>query len=295
MMLASDIQAWVEATRPTDWYGKCAGLTDRVVAAFTGGPRQWYDSATDARHASGALNPDASACPAGGIHFWSYYGRAWDGSVGNWGHVTIDITGGGSDTLSATHYAHESWGVNAGLISVTGQSARPGMTYLGWARTYGDAAPLSIGAAPAGSGSRPFIIDTPKEETDMRTIRRPGDGGIHFADELGAEPVLAYISPDIDLGEYLPALDKLAPGIPGLTDREHDIMRAIAERRSSAFVARISVTVAAQLSAGVKVDEKALAASLAPLIGQAATSLGDAELRAIAEAVADEQAKRLAK
>ena len=127
MATASEIRAWVESTRPRDWYGMCAGLTDRVVAAFTGGARQWYDSATDARDASGPLNGDASKCPAGGIHYWSYTGTAWDGSRGDWGHVTIDIYGGGGSTLSATGHAYEPWGVNAGLISVASQSRRAGM------------------------------------------------------------------------------------------------------------------------------------------------------------------------
>ena len=141
---AQAIRDWVESTRPTDWYGMCAGLTDRVVAAFTDGSRQWYDSATDARNASGWLNPDASACPPGGIHYWSYYGTAWDGSQGDWGHVTIDIHGGGGSTLSATGFAYENWGVRAGLISVESQSSRAGMKYLGWAPTYGNASPLII-------------------------------------------------------------------------------------------------------------------------------------------------------
>lgn len=153
----ADIHEWVAATPPADWYGKCAGLTDRVVAVFTGAGRQWYDSATDARRASGALNPDPSTCPPGGIHFWSYYGTAWDGSRGDWGHVTIDIRGGGTATLSATGHAFEYWGVNAGLISVESQSARAGMRYLGWARTFGAASPLTITTeSTAGGDAHPL-------------------------------------------------------------------------------------------------------------------------------------------
>lgn len=174
MATIEDIRAWVDATRPDDWYGKCAGLTDRVVSAFTGGDRQWYDSATDARLASGPLNPDATACPAGGIHYWAYYGTAWDGSKGNWGHVVIDIRGGGTDCLSATGYAHEAWGVNAGLISVREQSARPGMTYLGWAPTYGAAHRLEIeNEAPAGGSAKPFTSTT-TGDADMRAVKLAG-------------------------------------------------------------------------------------------------------------------------
>lgn len=178
MGAVDDIRAWVEDTRPTDWYGKCAGLTDRVVAAFTGGPRQWYDSATDARRASGPLTLDPTTCPAGGIHHWSFYGTAWDGSEGDWGHVTIDIHGGGTDTLSATGYAHEEWGVHAGLISVAAQSARPGMRYLGWTPTYGAAATLII-PAPSGDNARPLDpAESPEEEDPtMRHLFCRDQGG----------------------------------------------------------------------------------------------------------------------
>ena len=61
MPTSEEIHGWVaNATPPkrdTGWYGYCAGLTDRVVAQFTGGSRRYYDSATDARKASGPLNP----------------------------------------------------------------------------------------------------------------------------------------------------------------------------------------------------------------------------------------------
>lgn len=171
MATPDEIRDWVaNATPPkrdTGWYGYCAGLTDRVVAQFTGGTRRYYDSATDARKASGPLNTDPSKCPAGGIHYWSYYGTAGDGSVGDWGHVTIDILGGGTATLSATGNAYEWWGLNAGLISVASQTGRAGMKYLGWSRTYGTAAPLTIttGSA-AGGGAVPF-----PEEDDMPTLQ----------------------------------------------------------------------------------------------------------------------------
>lgn len=173
MTTAAEIQGWVEGTRPTDWYGKCAGLTERVVAVFTRGGRLWYDSATEAREASGWLNPDPGACPPGGIHYWSYYGKAWDGSYGNWGHVTIDMYGGGWATLSATGHAFEDWGVHAGLISVESQSARAGMRYLGWASTYGDAAPLIItNLSTAGGDARPFEEEdmTPDQSADLKTV-----------------------------------------------------------------------------------------------------------------------------
>lgn len=154
------------ATPPSStrgWYGMCAGLTDRVVAFGTGGSRKWYDSATDARNHSAIVSRDPSKAPPGAIHFWEYWGTAWDGSYGNWGHVAIDIYGGGTDVLSATGYAHEYWALNAGLITVAAQTAR-GMTYLGWSRTYGAADILTITQdTPAGDGSHPF------EEDDMFT------------------------------------------------------------------------------------------------------------------------------
>lgn len=273
-----EIRAWVEATRPTDWYGMCAGLTDRVVAAFTGGARQWYDSATDARNASGWLNPDPTTCPAGGIHYWAYTGTAWDGSKGNWGHVTIDIDGGGTDTLSATGYAHEPWGVNAGLISVAAQSARPGMTYLGWARTYGEAAPLIIGTADAAAEkATPFI---PPQEEDMTSIKMHHlvlTDGINQAyivetatgfyipgDDYRAALVKAY---EIDL-ESLPHLN------------EYD-WNAVTDAK-------------AQSLAGYATAQAAPGADAAQIAAAVEARLRD-EFNAIPSAVVDEQAKRLTK
>ena len=164
---------------PRGWYGMCAGLTDRVVARFTGGDRQWFNSATDARRMSGALDPDASACPPGGIHFWSYVGTAWDGSRGDWGHTGPEIIGGGRGLLSATGYAYEPWALNAGLITVEAQSARPGMEYLGWAPTYGRARPLIISTeSTAGGGTAPFnpggflMALNDAEQNEMLTLLR---------------------------------------------------------------------------------------------------------------------------
>lgn len=161
MTTEADIRAFVTATRPVDWYGRCAGLTDRVVAAFTAAPRRYYDSAEVARRASGVLNPDPTACPAGGIHFWYYRGTDSRGVVAEWGHVTIDIRGGGTATLSATGAASEVWGLHAGLISVPAQSARAGMRYAGWSQRFGTAPALTI-ASPATVG--PTTPITPEDD-----------------------------------------------------------------------------------------------------------------------------------
>lgn len=225
MTTAEEIKGWVAAATPPDpdrgWYGACAGLTDRVVAFFTGGDRRWYGSATDARRASGALNPDATQCPAGGIHFWSYYGTAWDGSVGDWGHVTIDITGGGGDTLSATGHAREWWALNAGLISVAAQSARAGMQYLGWSRTYGGARPLTITTeSTAGTGSRPFEEDfmaTMTDEEKSRLLTQLDQ--IHK--ELVAQPGAGWTRARIfATGD---AVDKLVGTVDGIRKKIDDL------------------------------------------------------------------------
>lgn len=250
MTTEADIKQWVgRATPPradTGWYGMCAGLTDRVIAQFTGGSRQWYDSATDARRASGALNPDATAAPAGAIHYWSYYGNSWDGTVGDWGHVTIDIRGGGTATLSATKGAFDYWGLNAGLISVAAQTGRAGMKYLGWARTYGAAAPLTL-EMPAGENHVPGATPA-KEEDDMsmNTIRHP-NGTIYFADDLGADHLGDYKTDDIGLGEFLEASARVFGGADQLTAREFDIATAIATRRWERKKAEIVAAVVAAL------------------------------------------------
>lgn len=273
------LRGFVETATPPSatrgWYGMCAGLTDRVVAFGTGGARKWYDSATDARNNCTIVSRDPSKAPPGAIHFWSYYGTAWDGSRGNWGHVAIDIYGGGTDVLSATGYAHEYWALNAGLITVAAQTAR-GMTYLGWSRTYGAADILTITQdTPAGDGSHPFEEDDMFTDQDrallqdvQRRVRGPED------------------RPYDMLQSIEPAALEARARLRGPLTRNYDMLQSIESLISGKPPTTLELS-----------DDtvKELASSLAALLPTAVSQLTDADIAKIATAAADEQAKRLQK
>lgn len=173
MTTPEQIEAFIRATRPPwnvarqayDWYGMCAGLTYRTILECGGTvPDGPYSSAWAAYLATRIESTDPRQCPPGGVHYWDYTGLASNGQRARWGHVTLDILGGGTDTLSATGHAHEFWKRSAGLISVAAQTAR-GMEYMGWSRTYGRSNRIDITTGHiAGGGSTPF-----PEEDDMYT------------------------------------------------------------------------------------------------------------------------------
>lgn len=172
MATPEQIRKWVGTTPPTDWYGRCAGLTWQAIRYNGGVSGTPYGSATAAYNAARSAgkieSTDPSKAPAGALHYWSYYGKDYLGNYGNWGHVTLDIYGRGTDTLGATHYAHQVWGVSAGLISVAAQT-RGGMGYLGWARTYGSNQRIEITTgSSSGGGSQPFDPEDDMDATDKK-------------------------------------------------------------------------------------------------------------------------------
>lgn len=163
----TDIKRWVAGTRPYNWYNQCAGLTMSITRHFGNGPALGapgvvYATARDAYNAAanaGPIRRDASEAPAGAIHYWDYT-TTINGRRKNFGHVVVDIRGGGTHTLSATRLADPEWGENAGLISVARQTAAIGSAgrYLGWSPTYG--AKYIVNIEPEGGGS----VTPPVEE-----------------------------------------------------------------------------------------------------------------------------------
>lgn len=166
MASPEQIKKWAHKTAPRDWYGACAGLTYNTIVQ-NGGTSDAYGSATAAFNATRIEGHRAQDAPAGAIHYWSYFGTDWRGIRGDWGHVAVDIFGGGHSILSATRRYREQWAIGAGLISVAAQTV-PGMTYLGWSMTYGRRGRISI-AVPSGGGSTPFppTPTKPKEWDEM--------------------------------------------------------------------------------------------------------------------------------
>lgn len=177
MTTRGELRAWAISTRPYDWYGKCAGLTYQAIARNGGYAPDAYPSARAAMLATVIESTNPSTAPAGAVHYWDYYGTDYRGVSGNWGHVTLDLTGGGTDTLGATKYARDEWGVHAGVISVTAQTAR-GMTYRGWSRTYGARNRITITTDTTGTitggGSHPIeeYDMTPDQAAKLDTIHK---------------------------------------------------------------------------------------------------------------------------
>lgn len=158
--------------------------------------------------------------------------------------------------------------------------------------------PSTFGATPA---PKPEQED---EEMAFHRIRDPRIGEVRFADEMGNEPQHVYLSPDIGGDEWNNSLAKVFGHWQELTPREFDIVSALVERRTSAFINRIADVVArktgqvsvdttaiakavseAVIAQGVKVDAKAIAATVE-------ASLQD-EFARIPKDVANEQAERM--
>lgn len=181
MATPEQIEATIRAIRPPwntvrqafDWYGMCAGLTYRTILENGGTTTNPYGSAWLAYLDTRIESAVASKAPPGAIHYWDYTGVASNGQRARWGHVAIDILGGGTDVLSATGHAHEVWNKSAGLISVPAQTAR-GMKYLGWSHTYGRSNRLNISTPANGGGSTPFDPQeddmTPEQATQLDAI-----------------------------------------------------------------------------------------------------------------------------
>lgn len=180
MTTPQEIRKFVNSTRPKNWYGQCAGLTYRTIKECGGhSPDAPYPSARAAYLATKIASTDYRTAPPGAIHYWDYTGTDDRGNIARWGHVAIDIYGGGHHVLSATGYAHEYWGEKAGLITVPNQSAR-GMPYLGWSYTYGRSNRLSI-TIPDQAAGQPTPTPTPaaptkSEEDAMTTLIRITSG-----------------------------------------------------------------------------------------------------------------------
>lgn len=136
------------------------GATAWVRANRVYGPTAW-----DVALASGALNPHAARCPAGGIHWWKS-----NTVSGRPGHVGVDLDGGGTRLAMATYAVISALAPALGYQSVSGYSrAKPAMKYAGWTDNYAGARyPLT---APAGTGPRP-LPRTWKDAEMPKVIRR---------------------------------------------------------------------------------------------------------------------------
>lgn len=246
MATPDEIEAFIRNTRPPwntarqryDWYGMCAGLTYRTIRECGGYvPSGPYGSAWLAYLDTRIESRDHRTAPPGAVHYWDYVGVASNGQRARWGHVSLDILGRGTDTLSATGYAHEFWNTSAGLISVPAQTAR-GMTYMGWSRTYGAHIRINIELpAPAVEEPKPLppvpVPEIPEKEDDTMKVFgyiKPGDKRttyvtMDFTGGLWDE----FVTDDI---EYVRSVaEKWGNGAPLLSVKHRDSLRAKFEKR----------------------------------------------------------------
>lgn len=169
MNILERVREWVDSTRPHDWYGQCAGLTMSICRHFgklDGGP---YSSAYAAYLASKIVSTDSRKAPAGAIHFWDGYFRGSQGGYGRYGHVAVDLTGGGVFLLSASRNGSQTWGVGAAIITEREQSRliakNPQGRYLGWSLTYGRHRVTALTPSPAASGGNAKPVEIPAPTT----------------------------------------------------------------------------------------------------------------------------------
>lgn len=143
------------ATWSDNWYGKCAAVVMTVCRHFGYvGTGTWaYASAREAFEAATIESEDWQDAPAGAIHYWDYYGKNSRGELGNWGHVGVGMTRGGSRVLNATNHANVAYGRGVGESTIPQISGRVGR-YRGWSRKYGKSFYADIrpekGGTPAG-------------------------------------------------------------------------------------------------------------------------------------------------
>ncbi|MCP3167895.1 hypothetical protein [Myxococcus qinghaiensis] len=122
------------------WDQWCASLMWR----FGGFPESSArPSAIEAYHASTRQPYSASQAPAGAFHWWD---------IGSFGHVGLDLNGGGTTVFMATRKLSQSWGNAIGINSVSGYSAASGARYLGWSLDYAGSVIPDHGPLPGGGG-----------------------------------------------------------------------------------------------------------------------------------------------
>lgn len=163
----------------TDWDQMCGSLMHRFNTwlGWAKWPTKDVRSAQVVANGSGWLNPDRTACPAGGWHYFSIAG------LEN-GHVSQEARGGGRGgelTFMATWSVggQEELGQAIGFLSVAGYlKAKAGRaTYLGWATNYGGGEANLAGLAALTTTTLPPAASAPiKELDDMKHIYHPERG-----------------------------------------------------------------------------------------------------------------------
>lgn len=149
--------AWMKANpKPSDaanWNQQCGKGQFRFNSTQNGWistPRVTGPGAIDVARASGSLNKDWASAPIGAWHYWS---------IGTYGHVGQDATGGGREVaMIGTAKLAEKIINYGGFQSVTGYGTA---TYMGWATNYGG----GVANIPA----EPVVVVEPNQRQVLKT------------------------------------------------------------------------------------------------------------------------------
>jgi peptidoglycan hydrolase-like protein with peptidoglycan-binding domain len=100
------------------------------------------------------VSGDPNAAPPGAFHFWD---------IGQYGHVGVDLNGGGSSVFMASRKLSDAWGDAIGVNSVGGYNAASGARYMGWSMDY--AGSRMPGAGEPGPAPAPSNGPVPRTST----------------------------------------------------------------------------------------------------------------------------------
>ncbi len=106
------------------WSGWCASLMWRFASMPESSARA---SAILAYADSTIEGTDPRLAPAGAFHWWD---------IGTYGHVGMDLLGGGGTVFMASTHVLEDWGDSIGVASVPAYTTTASASYLGWSLDY---------------------------------------------------------------------------------------------------------------------------------------------------------------
>ncbi|HEU5223425.1 MAG TPA: hypothetical protein VFU07_07065 [Candidatus Lumbricidophila sp.] len=185
------------------WAGLCAGLV-----FWAGGFARSFDTALDAGDASGPLNSDWRAAPAGALHYWA--------GVGGNGHVAIDT--GNDHTLLMASSQVSNFGNAVGTIRFADYRLPQ---YRGWSTRWGSETLAPSAPAPAATRTTPLPLR--KKKPMFGFMRNKTTGEIAIIDgEHGTYRRLSFGEwasyaaadakyADVDPAEYTKTLATLRP------------------------------------------------------------------------------------
>ena len=113
------------------WKGYCASLMYRMCEWLGKAPTKVPIDADAAATAAGVLNKEWRKAPIGAFHYWS---------IGEYGHVGLDLKGAGTTVFMASTHCTTKWNKagDLGWISIPKYYTASKAKYLGWSMKYGN-------------------------------------------------------------------------------------------------------------------------------------------------------------